>query len=174
MSNTLPILTTERLLLRQLAITDADDLLRLRSDGGVNRYLNRPPATIDSVLAFIQNILDTTNGLKYYWAINLADDPTLIGTICLWNFSADGSVADIGYELSPQHQHKGIMTEALQAVVKYGFEQLKLTTIIGVTVFENADSVSVLTRNGFILDVQHLFLSAEEAGNQVVYFRNAE
>lgn len=169
--NTFPVLTTERLILRQLAITDADNLLRLRGDESVNRYLNRPPQTFDGVVAFIHNI---NSNPSYYWVVALKGQPGLSGTICLWNFTEDSRTADIGYELLPGHQGKGIMGEALQAVLQYGFDTIGLKNIIGVTVPENTPSISLLARNGFELDTHQLFLSAEEAGNQVVYFRSIE
>src|SRR4051794_24792320 len=101
---------TERLLLRKLEITDTDQVFRLRSDEAVNKFLDRNKAeSAAEASAFIVKI---NNGIEHhewlYWAIALKKDPSLmIGTICLWNFSAD-DVAEIGYELMPAFQGMGI------------------------------------------------------------------
>ncbi len=54
-----PILTTERLTLRQLLIDDQNDILALRSDPGINQYLDRQPSkTIEDAINFINKVND--------------------------------------------------------------------------------------------------------------------
>ncbi|TWR27526.1 GNAT family N-acetyltransferase [Mucilaginibacter pallidiroseus] len=82
-------LETSRLRLRQLFADDAGQLVLLRCDERVNRYLNRPKSTsYDQAAGFIDRVLSNN---AYYWAINLKHETTLIGTVCLWNprFSID-------------------------------------------------------------------------------------
>ena len=148
-----PNLTTERLTLRQLEIQDADELFALRSDEGVLKFLDRPKAaSIDDAIQFIEKI---NNAIKkdesVYWAISLKNNHKLIGTICYWNISEDNSTADIGYELQPFYQGKGIMQEAVVKVISYGFETMKLNSINADLHPDNSPSVKLLERNGFVL-----------------------
>jgi len=86
-----------------------------------------------------------------YWAITLKGKTRLIGTICLWNFTEENSVAEVGYDLNPEFQKKGIMSEALKAVVSYGFQKLEFSRIEAFTQIENESSKLLLIKNKFKL-----------------------
>jgi ribosomal-protein-alanine N-acetyltransferase len=166
-STSFPVLETDRILLRALNNSDAGALLKLRSDEQVNRYLNRPPTTtIADAQAFIDKIL---NAGSTYWAIRLKNAPGLIGTICLWNFDTEKSMAEIGYELMPDHQGKGIMNDALQAIIGYCFDELQLRILAAVTHPDNEASAKLLKRNGFELDEENEFVSEGDADGLMVY-----
>ncbi len=146
-----PEIKTQRLLLRQLLPSDREAIFVLRSDEAVNKYIARPLATeMAEADAFIAKIAQrVTEGQSVYWAITQAPNAALIGTICLWNFSEDGSTAEIGYELHPNHQGKGIMQEAIQAVLEYAFAQLGFDTVEAYTSLHNKPSIQLLTKNRF-------------------------
>ncbi len=146
-------LKTSRLILRPLTSEDALPLIRLRSDERVNRYIQRPRAmTAEEADAFIAKITDGAKQRKLvYWAIQLKDQPHLIGTICLWNFSKDRMVAEIGYELHPDHQGQGLMGEAIEKVLECAFEELDLQRLEAFTHRENEPSIQLLLRYGFAL-----------------------
>ncbi|MGB3181008.1 MAG: GNAT family N-acetyltransferase [Cyclobacteriaceae bacterium] len=149
----LPAIETERLTLRKLEASDWEVVSYLRTDEEVNKYVDRPSApTREKALAFIAKITaDYDKGEAYYWAIAKKGAPEMIGSICLWNISDDYSYAEVGYDLHPAHQGKGIMSEALQAVIDYGFNHLKITTIEAYTHRHNRSSTGMLTKNGFRL-----------------------
>ncbi|WP_407557462.1 GNAT family N-acetyltransferase [Winogradskyella sp. 4-2091] len=92
------------------------------------------------------------HSISIVWGITLKDKSELIGTICLWNFSVDKKVAEVGYDLNPKFHNKGIMTEALNLVLDFGFNQLKLQKIEAFTDTKNENSKRLLTKNGFILN----------------------
>ena len=121
-----PILTTERLTLRRLSINDKDDILALRSDVEINKYLGRQLSkTTEDALNFINKVNDNIEkNIAFYWAITLTNTKTVVGTICLFDFSENS--CEIGYELMNQFQRQGIMKEALQAVIDYTFQTLKV------------------------------------------------
>jgi ribosomal-protein-alanine N-acetyltransferase len=146
-----PALQTERLILRELNINDAAEIFLLRSDDRVNQYISREKArSIDEVKTFIQKIIDGIKQNKnLYWAICAKNNPKIIGTICLWNFSDDLTTAEVGYELSPQYQGKGIMNEALQCLLQYSFNTLELTFLEAFTHRDNDKSNRLLDKNGF-------------------------
>ncbi len=91
------------------------------------------------------------NNQSYYWVITEQPNPQMIGSICLWNFSEDRKYAEVGYDLSPQFQGKGMMTEALQSVLNFGFQHLHLHSIEAFTHHQNENSKKLLKINGFQL-----------------------
>jgi [ribosomal protein S5]-alanine N-acetyltransferase len=65
---------------------------------------------IDEALQYINMINEGINRNDWVlWAITLKDSNELIGTICIWNFSEELSKGEVGYELSPAYQGRGIM-----------------------------------------------------------------
>jgi ribosomal-protein-alanine N-acetyltransferase len=85
------------------------------------------------------------------WCITLLDKPeTLIGTIGHWRLMKQHYRAEVGYMLHPDHWNKGIMKEALLAVIDYGFKDMKLHSIEAHINPANASSAALLERCGFI------------------------
>ena len=153
-----PILSTERLILRRLSDEDKNDIFLLRTDAEINKYLDRPrPTDISEVMDFIKKInsgIDNNEAL--YWAICLKEIPKLIGTICLWNFSADGQTAEIGYELKSEFQGQGIMHEAIDCIIRFGFDKISLKRIDAFTQQENTKSIGLLKRCNFLLESEKI------------------
>ena len=147
-------------------------ILRLRTDKRVNKFLDRPvTATIEAAHQFISKIENSVaNNESVYWAITLKDIDRLIGTICIWNIEATKEQAEIGFELYPDFQGKGLMQEALAKVIEFGFTSMKLSVITGLTKPENNSSVKLLLKNYFQLDKENKYVSKEEAGGLAVYF----
>ena len=150
-NNVFPILKTNRLQLKKLINEDAPQIFYLRSNATVNQYILRAKQKdLNEALSFINDRnKDIENGKIYYWAITLKGSQELIGSICLWNFSDDKTVSEIGYDLHPDYHHKGIMTEAIQEVISFGFNKLQLKSIEAYTHKENTNSVKLLIKNRF-------------------------
>ena len=146
-----PELKTQRLTLRQLVDVDASQIFALRSNDQVNRYLGRTPSkSIDDAETFIAAINQTVESRQaLYWAIELNTSGKLIGTICLFGFTNDNSEAEIGYELLPDFQGKGIMKEAASSVIEYSIRDLKLKSIKAYTHAENQSSTKLLEKLNF-------------------------
>ncbi|MDQ0477518.1 GNAT family N-acetyltransferase [Chryseobacterium sp. MDT2-18] len=145
--------STERLILRTVTEYDAHDILNIRSNIGINEFLHRdPPKDSFEALYFILNIKRKTENKEIvFLGITLGNDPKLIGTICLWNFSKDKSTAELGYELLPNYQGKGIMSEAVNCILDYGFNDLNLKKIEAFTNKNNLDSIKLLEKTKFVL-----------------------
>lgn len=148
-----PELKTQRLLLRKLEITDANEIFFLRSNENVLRYLGKEPAkTISEAEEFIRQINNNIDkNESILWGIALLNDPSvIIGTICLWNFKTENFRGEIGYILHPEYWRKGIMKEAIKAVVDYGFNNLGLHSMEALLSSENVASSALLESNGFV------------------------
>lgn len=146
-----PVLRTERLILRQLVDSDADEIFALRSNNQVNKYLDRKASnSIDEAKNFIRTIHENIQrNDSIYWAIALNGADRLIGTICLFDFSDDNLKAEIGYELLPDFQRKGIMQEAASKVIEFGTQDIRLKSIVAYTHFENHRSTRLLEKFNF-------------------------
>lgn len=146
-------LETLRLILKGINENHTEDILKIRSNPEVNKFVKRiSPKTNYDALQFILTIKERTrNNQTAYWGISLKDQPDLIGTICLWNFSEDRMVAEVGYELLPDYHRKGIMSEALKAVLDFAFNELHLQEIVAMTHKLNENSKGLLLKQGFVL-----------------------
>lgn len=149
---TSPLLTTPRLQLRPLKESDAEGIFALRSSAAVNKYIDRPSQTKpEEASAFITKISGlTAEGKSCYWALTEKEKDALIGTACIWNLSADGQTAELGYEMNPTHQGKGLMTEAVKAVIDFAFSQTELQTLEAWTHKDNQASSQLLLKLGFM------------------------
>jgi len=147
-----PLLTTNRLTLRQISNEDATELFWLRSSPTVMQYIGRPLAvSIDDVwklIDIIESARAKNDGIT--WAITTNESPKLIGTIGYWKLEKENYRAEIGYLLHPAFYRKGIMHEAFQAVIPYGFNSIKLHSIEANVNPENTASIKLLERNDFI------------------------
>ncbi len=147
-----PILKTERLVLRRLDNSDAAELLALRSNPQTMEFIPRPLLhTTEQALEHIKTINDNIDAnLGINWAISFRDNPKMIGIIGHYRIKPESYRAEIGYMLLPEHHGKGIITEAVQKVVKYGWDEMNLHSIEAIIDPENYASAKVLEKNGFI------------------------
>lgn len=148
-----PILITERLTLRQLTIDDQQPIFALRSDPVINKYLNRAPCnTKDDAINFIKAVNDNIEkSSSLYWAISLTETKTFVGTICLYDFSAENNICEIGFELMTAYQGKGLMKEAMEQVIEYAFNSLQFQKIVAYTHKDNQRSIKLLAGCKFVL-----------------------
>ncbi len=146
-----PVLTTKTLTLRQLSIDDKQNIFALRSDQEINKYLEREPSkSIDDAINFINKINDNIkNNNSIYWVISLTTTKTVVGTICLFDFSTEKESCEIGYELMTSFQGRGIMFEAVEVVIDYAFQTLQLQKIFAFTHSENLNSIKLLSKFNF-------------------------
>ncbi|MEO8067847.1 MAG: GNAT family N-acetyltransferase [Flavobacteriales bacterium] len=148
----LPVLPTERLVLRALRAEDAAAMFAMRSDPIVMELVRRPLATtIDdahALIAKIQGIQAANEGAQ--WAITLRGNDTFIGLIGLWRIIKEHHRAELGYTLARAHWGKGIMSEAIQPVLDHGFKVFGCHSVEAITDPRNAASIRVLEKNGFV------------------------
>lgn len=146
-----PVLETERLRLREINMEDAEALFNCFSSDKVTRYYGQETfRKIDEAEQFVKAFRDTyekKRGIR--WGIERKSNPGLIGTIGLHAWASKHRRAEVGYELHPDHWRNGYISEALQAVVSYGFNDLNLTRIGAIVFTENEGSQKLLQKLGF-------------------------
>jgi len=151
-----PILMSERVALRPLSLDDHQAIFDLRSDPNNNKFLNRPQCvTTEDAKNFINAVNENIKkGNSYYWGITLTETKQLIGAICLFDITHDTKSCEMGYELMMPFQGQGIMQEALQTVINFVFQTLKLKKIIAHTHPENLKSTNLLLKFNFIKSIE--------------------
>jgi ribosomal-protein-alanine N-acetyltransferase len=147
-------LETERLILRYIAPSDADDMFEYSSIEDVCEYLLwSPHINIDVTKGYIEFLQKRyLRGLYADWAIIIKDTGKMIGTCGYANIDTREKSCEIGYVLSPYYRNKGYMTESVRAVLKLTFEVLNLQSAHLRIINENASSKKLAERVGFSLD----------------------
>lgn len=146
-------LETERLILKPIDESNVEDILKIRSNEVLNRFVKRiPPKNNYDALDFILTIKKRVqNNETFYFGITYKNQQNLLGTICLYRFSEDRTEAEVGYELLPDYHRKGIMSEALSTVLNFGFNELNLQEILAFTNKFNENSKGLLLKHDFVL-----------------------
>jgi ribosomal-protein-alanine N-acetyltransferase len=146
-----PQLETERLVLGALTLEDKAGVFGNFSDEEVTRYLMQPFTSLEQAESIIKAFLEEyEQGAGATWAIRLKRDGAFIGT-CSCELKP-GFRGELGFDLSKAHWGRGYMSEAIGAIVAYGFESLELTRIEAHTVLLNSRAIHLLKRLGFQVD----------------------
>lgn len=144
---------TERLKFKITCREDVKLIYALRSSPIVRQYIIQPLFTKnEEAVAHINKLerfLEEDKSLS--WTLVEKFSNKKIGSICFWNFSEDRKTAEVGYDLLPAYFKKGFMSEALQAVIDFGFNSLDLNRIEAFTHIENEPSKKMLIANRFVL-----------------------
>jgi ribosomal-protein-alanine N-acetyltransferase len=146
----LPIIETPRLILRKMRLTDADDLFAYARDPEVSRYLVwTPHQNIEETRGYINYVNSQYDkGLLEDWGIEYRQSHTFIGTAGYFFWDVPHSRAEIHYCLAKDYWHKGLMPEALRAILRFGFERMQLNRIEAKCFPENLGSEKVLKKIG--------------------------
>jgi RimJ/RimL family protein N-acetyltransferase len=150
-SNTLPIITTTRLVLRWISEDDIYSLYEIFSDPQVMRYWSTVPLPNREAAAELQREIAEGNESEkmFKWGLALRDSNTVIGTTTLFNLNLDNGRAELGYALGRAYWGKGYMHEGLNALISHAFEVMQLRRLEADVDPRNAASIHTLERLGF-------------------------
>lgn len=146
----IPDLSTERLLLRRIRITDAPDMYEYSKDPEVTKYLLWDPhPNIEHTRNYVDYLQDRYRDGKYYdWAVVLKSSGKMIGTCGFSAISAEHRCAEVGYVLNPAFRGQGYAGEALSAVLEFAFRRMQLNRVEAKCVDENESSERVMQKVG--------------------------
>lgn len=145
-----PRIQTERLILRSPKSSDVGALFSYATDPQVSRYVlwsaHRTPA--DSAW-FIRKVRsENRQGNEMTLTVEEKSSGQMIGTMGFVSFNHQHHLAEVGYSFSKKSWGKGYATEALTALIRYGFEVLELNRIEGVCDVRNPASGRVMEKCG--------------------------
>lgn len=150
-----PVLTTERLVLRGHRIEDFADSLALWSDADVTRYIGGKPLGAEDVWSRLMRHMGhwAMQGFGY-WVIEEKDTGRVIGEAGFLNANRDmdppfEGAPEIGWALAPDAHGKGLATEAVKAIMAWGEETFGPVRTVCLISPENAPSFRVAEKAGY-------------------------
>jgi len=158
-----PELNTIKLKLRKISIVDIPSLLKYGNNKKIaDNVLNipHPYGEPDAVFRISYVYQGFKNKTRYVFAVIFKETEELIGEISL-HLDNSGNIAQLAYWMGEPFWNKGLATEATEAIIKFGFENLNLDTIYAECKAENKASQKVLLNNGMI---------KKESGGSIVQY----
>ena len=166
------ILETDRLILREWRLSDLDDFFEYCSVPGTGEAAGWPhhknkEESLAIMTRFIQN--------KKTFALVYKENKKVIGSLGLEKYGNEEELSEffvyqgreIGYVLSAAYWGRGLMTEAVKAVISYCFDELNLDFLLCGHYFKNHRSMRVQEKCGFVHYRQLVFdtkLGTKEPG----------
>lgn len=144
-----PEIATNKIQLKIVEKSDAESLFKLRTDPQVSQFVIRDlNKTLADIEEFIDRKINNQDEILFS-TIKTVPENELAGTICLWRIDWEKKYAEVGYELFPSFQGKGIMSDALKAILSLAFDQLEFEYLEAFTNKENLSSRKLLEKFGF-------------------------
>lgn len=144
-------LETPRLLLRRFREEDLEPFLTYRNQPEVARYQSWIHWSHNQGIEFIreqQQVSPGDLGRWFQYAMELKETGALVGDCGLCIKVAVPKTGEIGFSLAPEHQRKGLATEAVEAIVDHAIRELEVERIIAVAMRDNDRSAELLHRVG--------------------------
>ena len=146
-----PEFESKRLLFRKILLSDAKDLLLLRSNDDVMRFMDvvrfESISDAEKLINTIEEGYKKQEGIT--WAIIDKHSNSFIGYFGFWRMIPEHCRAEIGYALKREYWGKGYMYETINRMVRFGFENIKLHSIEANVNPANEKSKRVLEKIGF-------------------------
>ena len=146
----MPVLETDRLILRKLTMRDAQDIYNYGRDPAVARHVLWDAYTsVYEVRSYLRFMLRKYRmGEPASWGIEWKATGRIIGTIGFMWIQRENASAEVGYSLARAYWNRGIMTEALNEMIRYGFQSLNLNRIEAQHETDNPASGAVMRKCG--------------------------
>jgi ribosomal-protein-alanine N-acetyltransferase len=146
-----PTLSAKRLRLRQFEPRDVEALHACFGDPGAMRYWNFPPCETEAESARWVKILSNNKSPYAFMAWAVADKRSdrCIGMVNYHHREAHNRRLEVGYILAPAKQGRGLMTEAMRALLDYCFAELAAHRVQALIHPDNAASIRLAQRLGF-------------------------
>lgn len=174
------IIVTRRLTLTKLVAADAPQLFRYRSNPDVSRYQTWTPGSLDEVQQFIEALQPVdmdTPGKWFQLGIRCKVTRLLVGDAVI-HFPTDSlKQAEIGITIAPEHQGKGLASEAVGGLLNHLFGPLRKHRVFASVDPRNHASVALLERAGMRQEAhfrQSLWLKGEWVDDLVFAILNSE
>ncbi|MBV9957576.1 MAG: GNAT family N-acetyltransferase [Acidobacteria bacterium] len=140
------MLETTRLLLRKFTMDDLDELAQLRADPSVWKYIGEQSrAKVEERLRYYISLYEP-HGFGM-WAVVHKAEARLIGW-CGLVFLDETPEVEVGYGIARAYWGQGLVTEAAEAALDYGFHKIGLERIVAVALPENTASRRVMEKLG--------------------------
>lgn len=141
----------KKFVLREQVVSDTEAFFEYYTDPEVAKFIlaTNPKSLMEASaeVQYCQNLFKNRQGI--YWTIARKSDNRMIGAIGLY-INNNHHRAEICYDLARNYWRRGIMTNALRAVIEYTFKHIGVNRIEALTVPDNVASIAVLEKLGFV------------------------
>ncbi len=145
----LPVLETDRTILRKIEKNDVQDIFAYCSDEEVSKYTTWDThQKIEDTENFVHFVCDRySKGQLSPWGIQNKTKGKIIGTCDFVNWNSDHCRAEIGYALSREYWGQGYMTECVKKLIEFGFMNMNLVRIEARCLLGNIGSSRVMEKS---------------------------
>ncbi|MGB7710875.1 MAG: GNAT family protein [Microcoleus sp.] len=150
----LPSIETDRLLMRKITLNDANDMFEYAADPQVSEYtMWSTHGSIEETKYFLKSLLKMYKRRELVdWGIVHKAEKKLIGTCGYVEWSMTHSRGEIGYALDRKYWNQGYMSEAVNAIMEFGFREMLLNRIEAKCEVNNIGSARVMEKVGMQLE----------------------
>jgi len=150
----LPTLATDRLILRKMTPNDAEAVFAYASDPEVTRYVSwETHLSIEDSRTFLDLVTRKyESGGEPEWGIVYKGDHRFVGTCGIVSWEPHHARAEVGYALSRDYWGRGLMAEAVGAMISFGFREMNLNRIEARCIAENTASARVMEKAGMLYE----------------------
>jgi len=141
-----PTLETERLMLREMMLSDQDDLFKMRADPRMHVYTDTTPdERVEQTNVYIEHMRKGVAENRWIiWAIAQKETNRVIGSVGIWNIDETKHSAELSYGIAPDYQGKGYMAESLACALDFAFQTMRLAALEAYTEADNTPSRKLL------------------------------
>ena len=167
-----PVIETERLLLRGHRLDDFEDLAAMWADPAVTRFIGGKPSTREESWARLMRYVGHWHLLGFgYWAVEMKGQTGLIGDVGFADWRRDivpslDGMPEGGWVFAPVAHGRGLASEAVKAVVAWGDRHFGGKTTACIISPDNTGSIRVAEKCGY-----REFARTEFKGSPIVQFR---
>jgi [ribosomal protein S5]-alanine N-acetyltransferase len=141
---------TERLIIKNYEHENINDFIKLFTDESVMKFVDNGVLTIGEANSLWKKLFDEfySKNLKTIYAVFAKEDFRYIGQCWIRPRVTQKEDWEIGYVLKEDEWDKGFATEILKALIKFGFNNLKLNAVFATIDVENTASIHVAEKSG--------------------------
>ena len=145
-----PVLETQRLILRRIRVSDYSDMYEYSSDYEVTRYLTwHPHKSVDDSKEYTEYLQKRYNDGKFFdWGLEHKDSKKFVGTCGFTTINLNNNQAEVGYVLSRKYWGQGLIPEALSSIMDFGFNYIGFDKIEARFLDGNEKSRRVMQKMG--------------------------
>ncbi|WP_251128080.1 GNAT family N-acetyltransferase [Exiguobacterium sp. s48] len=157
---------TNRLLLRKVRKDEAQTIFNhwLSDDRVMDNLIKGAHQSVSETISRVNEVVESYDSLEFcYWGIELKTTGQLIGSIDLFNFDSMTENCEVGYTIGYSWWNRGYGTEALKAVIDFGFKRMNIHKISAAHNLDNPASGIIMKKNGMVQEgiVRHMIRNAK-------------
>ncbi|MCW3789166.1 GNAT family N-acetyltransferase [Plebeiibacterium sediminum] len=143
----MPVIETDRLILRKIEEKDIDDMFEYSSNPEVTKYLSYLHTDRQEAADYVLNKINQYKaGTCMIWGIEYKANKKYIGACGYMHWDTNHHLAELAYTLNQKYWGKGIASEIMKVLIDFGFSEMKLNRIEAQCWVDNKNSFKLMER----------------------------